>query len=351
MIMGTVEPQLPDAALATDDYCFAVEFARRLHDDVTFAHVERVAERVRADLSIGGPDPVFARRALIVAMLHDSVEDSPLSVDTVETLFSKEIAEAVDAISRRKKEDEIYDEYIDRAKRNPIARIVKLADIEDHLDPAQAAGLRPSLKPRYQKAREVLKAARQVSVRLLPDGRIEITSPEFPVQYVEPGGEQFGFTYEQYRAHGDGPMEVRHGGLINMTEDALKSGRSVAFVGFIPHRLEVPGRPELSAFPLNVLFVKRKIEKGAEISGSALYEPDLDTYRKDGDVSSMRYHNVYGTTSHLEIAYDEKNKTYHGEKFVNGKLVVSADGGDDWQRFFTQLTMPGLANGERCKFS
>jgi hypothetical protein len=33
------------------------------------------------------------------------------------------------------------------------------------------------------------------------------------------------------------------------------------------------------------------------------------------------------------IAYDEKNKRYRGE------------------RFFAQLTMPGLANGERCKFS
>jgi hypothetical protein len=89
----------------------------------------------------------------------------------------------------------------------------------------------------------------------------------------------------------------------------------------------------LSAFPLNILFMSRTIKNGVQISGSALYEPEFDTYRKDGDVSSMRYHNIYGTTSHLVIAYDEKNKRYRGE------------------RFFAQLTMPGLANGERCKFS
>jgi (p)ppGpp synthase/HD superfamily hydrolase len=160
MIMYTAEPQSPDAALVTHDYSFAVELARRLHDDVTFEHVKRVAGRVKAGLSTGGPDPVFAQRALIVGMLHDSVEDSPLSVDTVAALFSKEIADAVDAITRRKNESEIYDDYIDRAKRNPIARIVKLADIEDHLDPAQASTLRPPLKERYLKAREVLKAAR-----------------------------------------------------------------------------------------------------------------------------------------------------------------------------------------------
>ena len=127
--------------------------------------------------------------------------------------------------------------------------------------------------------------------------------------------------------------------------------RRVAFSGFVPHRLEIPRRPELSAYPLNVLFMSRTIKNGVQISGSALYEPDFDTYRKDGDVSSMRYHNIYGTTSHLVIAYDEKNRRYHGEKSVNGTLVVSADGGDDWQRFFAQLTMPGLANGERCKVS
>jgi len=50
------------------------------------------------------------------------------------------------------------------------------------------------------------------------------------------------------------------------------------------------------------------------------------------------------------ISYDEKNKQYRGEKFVNGKLAVSADGGDDWDLFFTHLTMPGLATGEKCKF-
>jgi (p)ppGpp synthase/HD superfamily hydrolase len=209
MIMDTVEPQSADAALATHDYSLAVELARRLHEEVTFAHVKRVTARIKAELSIGGPDPVFAHRALIVAMIHDAVEDSPLSVDTVAALFSKEIAEAVDAISRRKKAGEVYDEYIDRAKRNPIARIVKLADIEDHLDPALAATLRPDLKERYLKAREVLNAARQVSVRLLPDGRIEITSPEFAVQYIEPGGKNFGLSYDQFRAHGDGVMEVR----------------------------------------------------------------------------------------------------------------------------------------------
>ena len=114
--------------------------------------------------------------------------------------------------------------------------------------------------------------------------------------------------------------------------------------------MEIEGFPEFDHFPLNVLFVSYTVKDGQRVSGTALYKPDFNTYRKDGHLSLMRYHNVYGGECYLMISYDEKNKQYRGEKFVNGKLAVSADGGDDWDLFFTHLTMPGLATGEKCKF-
>lgn len=122
------------------------------------------------------------------------------------------------------------------------------------------------------------------------------------------------------------------------------------FFGFIPHRLEIAWRPEWSNFPFNVLFMSHTIKDGQNVTGSALYEPDFHTYRKEGDLSLMRYHNIYGGECYLMIAYDEKNKRYRGEKFVNGESVGSADGGDNWQLFFTHLTMLGLAANEKCKF-
>ena len=119
---------------------------------------------------------------------------------------------------------------------------------------------------------------------------------------------------------------------------------------FIPYRLAVANKPEYSHFPLNVLFMSYRNTDGRLQSGTALYEPDVNTYRKEGHLSSMRYHNVYGGECYLGIDYDEKDRRHRGEKFVNGKLVGSADGDDNWELFFTHLTLLGLVTGERCKF-
>ncbi|MCX6789177.1 MAG: hypothetical protein NTZ42_01015, partial [Candidatus Gribaldobacteria bacterium] len=116
------------------------------------------------------------------------------------------------------------------------------------------------------------------------------------------------------------------------------------FYAFVPHRLEIASKPEWNNFPFNVVFMSFKIKDGKQISGTALYEPDFDTYQKDGCLNSMRYHNAYGGDCHLIITYDEEKKKYHGEKFVNGELVVSADGADNWRMFFVHLTLLGVAN-------
>ena len=119
---------------------------------------------------------------------------------------------------------------------------------------------------------------------------------------------------------------------------------------FIPQRLEVPKKPEYSHFPRNVLFASYRNADGRLQAGTALYEPDLHTYRKQGYLNSMRYRNVYGDECHLEIYYDEKNSRYRGGKFMNGKSVGCAYGGENWRLFFTHFTMLGLADGEKCRF-
>ncbi len=119
---------------------------------------------------------------------------------------------------------------------------------------------------------------------------------------------------------------------------------------FIPHRLEVANKPDYSHFPRNVLFMGYRNVDGRLHAGTALYEPDFHTYRKEGHLSSLRYHNIYGGECYLGIDYDEKNRRYRGEKFVNGKSVGCAYGDDNWQLFFTHFTMLGLIEGEKCKF-
>lgn len=69
---------------------------------------------------------------LAVAWLHDSVEDTNITLDEIRYEFGQEIAEAIDAISKRSNED--YQHYLMRVKQNPLARAVKIADLTHNLD-------------------------------------------------------------------------------------------------------------------------------------------------------------------------------------------------------------------------
>ena len=47
-------------------------------------------------------------------------------------MYSKEVLNALDCLTRRDFED--YDTYIERVRLDPIATIVKFADLEDNMD-------------------------------------------------------------------------------------------------------------------------------------------------------------------------------------------------------------------------
>ena len=67
----------------------------------------------------------------IVAVLHDVVEDTDVTMDQLQSEgFSAEIIEALKLVTHD--EQQPYDEYIASIKTNPIARIVKLADLSDN---------------------------------------------------------------------------------------------------------------------------------------------------------------------------------------------------------------------------
>jgi len=128
---------------------------------------------------------------------------------------------------------------------------------------------------------------------------------------------------------------------------ALSKG---VLLGFVPHRLEIPDRPELGLFPFNVMFANSKNgDNGKIISATALYEPMLNTYKLDRKQCSMEYFNIYGHGSWLLITFDLANNTYRGQKYVGEKLVGEACG-KEWKLFFIHFTILGLSDGEKCKF-
>ena len=72
-------------------------------------------------------------RAKIVALLHDTIEDTDVTADYLrEEGFTEEIVEAVLAVTRS--EGEEYDDYVRRAAQNELGRMVKRADLEDNMD-------------------------------------------------------------------------------------------------------------------------------------------------------------------------------------------------------------------------
>ena len=97
----------------------------------------------------GKPDAV-----LVTALLHDTVEDTDLTKEDIAVEFGIEIAQAVDALSRR--EGEGYQDYVARAVENPIARFVKMADLEHNLDSSRGP-IKDSLRKRYEKAKLIVK--------------------------------------------------------------------------------------------------------------------------------------------------------------------------------------------------
>lgn len=69
----------------------------------------------------------------ICGVLHDIIEDTPLSLNDLEKAgFSKEIIETVSCLT--KIPNEKYQNYLSKVSSNPIAVKVKLNDLQDNLD-------------------------------------------------------------------------------------------------------------------------------------------------------------------------------------------------------------------------
>lgn len=94
-----------------------------------------------------------------VALLHDIVEDTDVTLEELAKTFPKEVVDAIALMTH--KDSEPYLDYVARIKENPIARAVKLADLQHNFDQtrlenADAATLE-RYREKYSKALEILK--------------------------------------------------------------------------------------------------------------------------------------------------------------------------------------------------
>lgn len=76
---------------------------------------------------MGVSDP----RGQLVGLMHDLVEDTPITLDDLRTQgFDDAVVEAVELVTH--KHEDSYAEYVVRLKRNELARQAKLSDLRDN---------------------------------------------------------------------------------------------------------------------------------------------------------------------------------------------------------------------------
>jgi len=111
-------------------------------------HVVRVAEAVA----------MYGDKAVMVALLHDVLEDSAITAGQLYEQFPVDVVEAVGAITHKKRER--YSAYIARVAEVPLARTVKLADLQDNISRSSQL---PDTQTAADRKRKYLRAILQLT--------------------------------------------------------------------------------------------------------------------------------------------------------------------------------------------
>jgi hypothetical protein len=78
---------------------------------------------------------------------------------------------------------------------------------------------------------------------------------------------------------------------------------------FVPKRLEIPEHPELYNFPYNIMFGTVVLfDDSTQNVETSVYNPDLSTFREEGDEQKMKYFNRINRSRKywIEIVYNTK---------------------------------------------
>ena len=105
-------------------------------------HPERVAARMEKP------------EEKVVGWLHDTVEDTDLTLEDIRQEFGSDTAEAVDAISHR--EGEPWAVYLMRVKANDVAKSVKISDLIDNSNLSRIPAVKPKDVKRQAKYNRAL---------------------------------------------------------------------------------------------------------------------------------------------------------------------------------------------------
>ena len=91
-----------------------------------------------------------------VALLHDTVEDTDVTIEVLEQEFPSAVVDAIRLLTHDENVD--YFDYVRAIKKNPIAVKVKLADLAHNSDPTRVSqqGSAEKRRAKYAAARKIL---------------------------------------------------------------------------------------------------------------------------------------------------------------------------------------------------
>lgn len=93
---------------------------------------------------------VHTLKAKIVAVLHDIVEDTNITIeDLIFKGFDEDIVEAISLLTRKKNQS--YNNYIELIATNDLAKEVKIADLSHNMDLSRLKEITDKDKERYNK--------------------------------------------------------------------------------------------------------------------------------------------------------------------------------------------------------
>ena len=137
-------------------------------------------------------EQMISEEAVVVALLHDVVEDTDRSLDDIRAQgFPESVIEALALLTHDKATP--YFDYVARVKTNPIAREVKLADLEHNADLSRLDKVEEKDKARAEKYRQAAAILREEPLdgRALAERAEKQGYPEFKqlVEAMEEAGE------------------------------------------------------------------------------------------------------------------------------------------------------------------
>ena len=139
--MNTTEQSIVDLALS---------IARKAHEgQLDKAGVDYIEHPIYV------ASQVATEEEKAVALLHDVIEDSPVSAEELlQAGLPETVVTAVQVLTKKKEQD--YQTYLETVKKNPLARVVKLADLKHNSDLSRLSSITEKDRERLKKYKKAI---------------------------------------------------------------------------------------------------------------------------------------------------------------------------------------------------